>query len=129
MVHEYLSSKNFQIFAARHYDNPACLTDEEFLDDLRRFKYIKRLFNKYLDGGDLNERLILNHIVVIYNLFGVEASSKMLFLKLAGFECQLKTFLHFLSLCPTQVVINDREIVNTEAIPLDPLIFDRLKAL
>lgn len=124
-----LSLRSFQLFAAKHYDNPSCLSDEEFLDDLRRFKYIKRLFNKYLEGGDLNERLILNHIIIIYNLFGVEAASKMLFLKLAGFECQLKTFLHFLSLCPPQVVINEREIVNTDAIPIDPLIFDRLRAL
>jgi hypothetical protein len=81
------------MYAIKHYDNPHCKGMDEFLDDLKRFKYLKRLFRKYNTGKDLKERLILNHIIVIYNLFGPEAATKMLFYKIEQkFWSQLKTF-------------------------------------
>ena len=61
----YLTDSNFQIFAAKYYDNPVCFDTEEFLDDLKRFKYLKRLFLKYHETGEFKIRLILNHITVI----------------------------------------------------------------
>ena len=76
-----LTEDNFTLYAIKHYDNPACKGIAEFNDDLKRFRYLKRLFNKYTAGKDLKERLILNHLVVIYNLFGAEAATKMLFFK------------------------------------------------
>ena len=73
-----LNDENFLLFAIKHYDNPACKGIAEFNDDLKRFIYIRRLLKKYYGGGELSERLILNHIIVIFNLFGVEPSLKML---------------------------------------------------
>lgn len=124
-----LTARNFVVYAAKHYDNPSCLDDIEFLDDLKRFKYLKRLLNKYVEGGELNERLILNHILIIYNLFGRVAATKMLFLKLRGLEKQLKTFLLFLSLLPKTVDINQREIIVTDGIPIDDFIMSKLQEL
>jgi len=95
-----LTEENFTLYAIKHYDNPACKGIAEFNDDLKRFRYLKRLFNKYTAGKDLKERLILNHLVVIYNLFGAEAATKMLFFKVEReFWPQLKTFSSFLILC------------------------------
>ena len=79
---EKLDETNFVLYAAKHYDNPECFDTEEFISDLKRFKYLKRLFNKYHENNELKERLILNHIVVLYNLFGPEVTSRILFLML-----------------------------------------------
>jgi hypothetical protein len=87
-----LDDSNFILYAAKHYDNPQCYDMEEFYDDLKRFKYIKRLFGKYHDTGEIRENLILNHIVVLYNVFG-EAATRMLFFKLVGYYSYLKPFL------------------------------------
>jgi hypothetical protein len=73
-----LSEDNFVLYAARHYYKPNVIDAEEFYDDLKRFIYLRRLLKKYYGGGELSERLILNHIIVIFNLFGVEPSLKML---------------------------------------------------
>ena len=93
-----LDDSNFFLYAAKHYDNPQCFDTIEFYDDLKRFKYIKRLLNRYIDEGDLKERLILNHIIVLYNVFGPTATVRMLFLKCKGMEHLLKPFLVFLNL-------------------------------
>ena len=68
MITQTLDESNFLLYAAKHYDNPQCFDTVEFYEDLNRFKYLKRLFNKYRDGGELKERLILNHVMVLYNL-------------------------------------------------------------
>ena len=75
---ETLDESNFLLYAARNYYSPRCIDAEEFYDDLNRFKYIKRLVNRYKNGGDLGERLILNHITVLMNVFGYEAGLRML---------------------------------------------------
>lgn len=79
---EILNEKNMLLYAAKHYYNPRFSDIEEFHEDLKRFKYIKRLVNRYLDDGDLAERLILNHIIVIFNVFGIEPALKMLEVRL-----------------------------------------------
>ena len=66
------------MFAMKHYDNSQANGEEEFQDDLKRFKYLKRLFRKYIESGELKERLILNHIIILQNVFGVEAASTLL---------------------------------------------------
>ena len=80
------------------YNNPNCMDLDEFQEDLKRIKYIKRLFKKYLDTGSLRTRLIINHIIVLYNVFGPEATKKMLLFKVETdmLPC-LKTFLVFLN--------------------------------
>ena len=82
----------FLLYAAKYYDNPQCHDAEEFYDDLKRFKYLKRLFGKYKETGELRERLILNHIIILYNVFGM-ATSRMLFVKLYQYSDILKPFL------------------------------------
>lgn len=98
-----LHSGNASLYAAKNYDNPGCTDVLEFYDDLKRFKYIKRLFNKYKETGNCKYRLILNHIIVIYNQFGQEAGTRLLFLKLEGYYPQLVPFLRILKRCPEVV--------------------------
>ena len=96
-----LTSSNIMLFAAKHYDNPSCVGQAEFLDDMKRFKYIKRLFRKYTATGELRTRLIINHIVILTNVFGVDAATTMLFFKVEKeYWPLLKTFLTFLNLMP-----------------------------
>jgi hypothetical protein len=89
------------MFAIKHYDNPQCEGESEFHDDMKRFKYIKRLLRKYQDSGELKERLILNHLIVVFNIFGAEAGSTLLLFKLEPeFWSILKTFMVFLNMLP-----------------------------
>ena len=89
------------MYAIQHYHNPSCEGMSEFNDDMKRFKYIKRLFRKYKDTGMLKERLLLNHIIVLNNLFGAEASSTLLFFKIEQeYRPALKSFLEFLNIMP-----------------------------
>ena len=76
-----LNEENFILFASKHYNNPRCLDIEEFYEDLARIKYLKRLLRRYQQTGIIQERLILNHIIIIYNVFGISAANKMLFYK------------------------------------------------
>lgn len=97
-----LTEETFTLFAIKHYDNPSCKGMHEFEDDLKRFRYVKRLFKKYTTGKGLKERLIVNHLVVIYNLFGPVAT-KMLFFKVdKKYWPQLKTFLVYLNYMPEE---------------------------
>ncbi len=87
------------MFAMNHYDNPQADGEDEFFDDLKRFKYLKRLLKKYHDKDDLKERLILNHIIVLTNVFGVEASSTLLLFKVDQEHwASLKTFMLYLNM-------------------------------
>lgn len=98
---EKLSKDNIIMFAIKHYDNPQCEGEVEFHDDMKRFKYIKRLLRKYQDSGELKERLILNHLIVVFNVFGAEAGSTLLLFKLEPeFWSVLKTFMVFLNMLP-----------------------------
>lgn len=92
-----LTNKNVVVFAAKHYYTPNCIDSEQFFEDLKRFKYVKRLLNRYRDSGELSERLILNHLIVIFNVFGIYAGLKILELKVESEHWSaLKPFLIFL---------------------------------
>lgn len=119
MQQPLLTEQNFVMFAMKHYQNPQCLNIDEFHDDLKRIKYIKRLLGRYTATGDLKERLILNHLIILYNSFGKEAT-KMLFFKIEEqFWPQLKTFLLFLSYMPDILQgVKTTPIFSTD-IPLD----------
>ena len=124
-----LNEKNFLLYAMKEYDNPQCVEVEEFNDDLRRIKYIKRLFNQYHTENILKERLILNHIIVFYNVFSVQAATRILFYKIdEEFWPMLKTFLLYLSYMPKDKIesIMGKEIRVTD-IPMDQGIIDRLR--
>jgi len=94
-----LDETNFLLYAAKHYDNPQCFDTLEFYEDLARFKYIKRLFNRYEEAGELKERLVLNHLIILYNVFGI-AATRMLFFKLDGYHHMLKPFIVLLGHMP-----------------------------
>ena len=98
-MYEKITSANVNMFAIKHYDNPHCESEDEFHDDMKRFKYIKRLLKKYHETGVLKERLLLNHIIVINNLFGPDASVTLLPFKIQPeYWSALKSVLVFLQL-------------------------------
>ena len=118
-----LTKDNILLYAIKNYQNPSCQGIEEFYDDLKKLNYIKKLLNKYKTTGNLKERLILNHLIVLYNCFGPFAT-EMLFFKLPEYEDCLKPFLLFLNFLPEQV--NGKLTVD---IPLDTVIVERLRAI
>ena len=96
---EKITSDNVMMFAIKHYDNPQCEGEKEFYDDMKKFKYIKRLLRKYDDSGVLKERLLLNHIIVLNNLFGPEACVTLLLFKVQKeYWDTLKSFLLYLNI-------------------------------
>ena len=98
MKFERLTKDNVLIFAIKHYDNPQAVGEKEFYDDMKRFKYLKRLFKKHSTTGILKERLIMNHIIVLQNVFSPEAVKVLLFFKIGQEHWSvLKTFLIFLN--------------------------------
>jgi len=129
MINE-LTEDNFMMYAIKNYDNPSCIGMDEFLDDLKRFKYIKRLLRKHNVGKELKERLILNHIIVLGNLFGVEPTTKMLFYKLEEkFWPQVKTFLVFLNYMPLKIIVSPGIEILDKDIPIDESILEDLKRI
>lgn len=127
---ECLTEDSFMMYAMKAYNNPGCLDIKEFHDDLTRIKYIKRLLNRYVMDGELKERLILNHIIVLYNVFGPEAATKILFYKVnKKFWVQLKTFLVFLNYMPSVIYgIDDKPIISSD-IPIDMKIAAALRQI
>ena len=98
MKFDELNDNNYILFAIKHYDNPQAVGEKEFYDDMKRFKYLKRLFKKHSTTGILKERLIMNHIIVLQNVFGPEAVKVLLFFKIGQEHWSvLKTFLLFLN--------------------------------
>lgn len=125
-MHLTLTDDNFVKFAMKHYDNPQCNTVQEFEDDLKRFLYLKKLFTRYGNHGELRERLILNHIIVIYNIFG-DAATNMLFFKIDE-ECwtYLATFLVYLNRMPEQI---PGHATKSSDITLDEEIIESLRKI
>ena len=120
-IFEKLDEDNFELFAARCYDNPQCTDISEFYDDLNRFKYLKRLFKRYSEHDDLQYRLILNHIIVIYNVFGISGANKMMMYRIEEeFLPILKTFLVYLHYLPEDMMID---------VPLDPEVVSVLRKI
>ena len=108
-MYDKITSDNVIMFAIKHYDNPQCEGEKEFYDDMKRFKYIKRLLRKYKDTNILKERLLLNHIIILNNLFGAEACVTLLLFKIQReYWGTLKSFLLFLN------IIRDDELQNVE---------------
>ena len=108
-----LTAENINMFAMKHYDNPTCIDEKEFLDDMKRFKYLKRLFRKYDTTKELKSRLIINHIIILANVFGVDAATTLLFFKIDRKHWPiLKTILVFLHYMPendmTDIRINQK---------------------
>lgn len=123
-----LNDDNFLIFAIKHYRNSSCTGMAELEDDLKRFKYLKRLFNRYEKTGDPNDRLIINHLTLLYNVFG-NATTEMLFFKLEEkYWVNLKTYLVFLNRLPLEEVYS-RTLLPKRIITDIPLNNELIKIL
>ena len=118
---ETLDESTFIIFAAKHYYNPTCIDADEFHEDIKRFKYIKRLINRHVDGGKLSVHLILNHLIVIFNVFGNNAGLKMLEYKIAPKDWSvIKPFLVYL-----KIVENEKYT----GISMDQMVVEELRKI
>lgn len=122
-----LNDDNFLIYAMKAYESPNTILSE-FEDDLKRIKYVKRLIKKYKATGDLKERLILNHIIVLSNVFGVEAAVRMLFFKFDDEDYHiLKTFLLFLNYMPNIIQSINGQEINTKDVTIDLYVANKLR--
>ena len=130
MIFDDLNDDNFLMFAMREYSNVQCTDIEEFYDDLKKIKYIKRLFNVYKNNGQLKERLILNHLIIFYNVFTVHAGTRILFYKIEkDFWPILKTFLIYLDRIPDKIDSIRGEVILASNIKLDDGIISRLRSI
>tara|TARA_B100000424_G_scaffold266232_1_gene257061 strand:- start:418 stop:798 length:381 start_codon:yes stop_codon:yes gene_type:complete len=121
LVLNELTEENLFLYAAKHYDNPTFSDVDDFYEDLKRFKYIKRLVNRYLDHNDLADRLILNHLIVVFNSFGIEAGLNILKLKLDERHWPvIKPFLIFLN------YIDNNQLIE---IKMDKAVVERLRKI
>lgn len=118
-----LNEQNLELYAAQHYYNPKYIDAEEFQEDLKRFKYIKRLLNRYFESGKISERLILNHLIVVFNVFSIEAGLNILSIKLDDVHWPaIKPFLIFLKAIDN----DDARFVD---IAMDPVVVQELRKI
>jgi hypothetical protein len=126
----HLTEKNIVMYAMKHYDNVQCIDIDEFYDDLKRINYIKRLFIRYQTNTELKERLILNHLIILFNVFPVEVATNLLFFKIdSDHWSQLKTFLVYLNFMPDKLTFLENCEILTTDIPLDSHIINVLRSL
>ena len=129
-IFDDLNEKNYLHFAMKFYDNRQCTSVEEFNEDLNKIKYVKRLFNRFLETRELRTNLILNHLIVIYNVFENEAATRMLFFRVEKkFYSILKPFLIFLNRLPEKVKGIDGEDIQTNHIPLNETTIKELRKI
>jgi len=122
---DVLDKNNFVMYAMKMYNNPSCTSVDEFHEDLNRIKYVKRLLGKFESKGLLRERLLLNHIIILGNVFTIEGCCRILFYKIEEkYHSSLKTFLHYLQYLPLSLQETD-----LDKIPLDHKILKALEEL
>lgn len=122
-----LDEKSFFLLAANNYDMMRSSGVEEFYDDMKRFQYLKRLLKRYDEDKDLKIRLILNHVIVLYNCFGTSATN-MLFYKLKEYHKYLKPFVVFLNYMPDTIQYENTLIYSSD-IDMDPTIIEELRKI
>ena len=124
-----LNDDNFLMYAVKAYNSPHCIMSE-FEGDLKRTKYLKRLFRRYKVTKTLKERLILNHIILLYNVFGAEPATRILFFRIDEQDYDvLKTFLIYLNYMPDRVKgINGKDIISSDIL-IDMNVADILRQI
>ena len=122
-----LAESTFLLYASKHYENPQCSDISEFEEDLKRFQYLRKLFGRYRQDDDLKERLILNHLIIIYNVFGPEATN-MLFMRLHEYHEYLKPFVEYLNFMPEFIIYED-VLLHKSNIVSDSVISEKLKGI
>lgn len=124
-----LSKENVMLYAIKSYNTPNMIM-KEFASDYRRIKFIRSLFKKYITTGILKERLILNHLIILYNVFGVDAATRLLFQRMdKEYYSQLKTFLVYLYCMPDVVIGIDGVNIISSDIIMDDFIINTLREL
>ena len=115
MSFDDLNSENILLYCMKAYDKPNMLMSE-FKEDMKRFNYLKRLFRRYRKDGEIRERLVINHLVILYNVFGIEVATRLLFYKMSKDDyVALKTFLLFLNYMPGVVKgIRGQDILSSD---------------
>jgi hypothetical protein len=127
-MNDLLNDKNFFLYCASHYDNVRYASTEDFIEDLNRIKYIKKLITRYTEYGELKERLILNHIIVLNNCFGPETCCKILYFKLKDQMKYIKPFLILLQILPEKIYnVGDEFVIDTDLIEMDTNIVNKLR--
>jgi hypothetical protein len=130
MRDERLTDKNYILYCARHYLVDKHYTTDEFLEDVNRIKYIKKLVTRYIENDELRERLILNHIIVLNNCFGPIVTCKILYLKLKSQWKYIKPFLVMLDILQEKIYnVGDDLVIYTDQIDMDQGIIDKLRNL
>ncbi len=122
-----LTESTFLLYAMKHYDNPQCTELSEFEEDIKRFQYLRKLLSRYRQDDELKERLILNHLIVIFNVFG-QAATNMLFMRLHEYHEYLKPFVEYLNFMP-EVLVYDEIGISSESITGDEFIIQRLREI
>ena len=125
----HLTEQNFSLFAAQSYNNPSCLDVLEFQEDLNRIKYLKRLFKRYHEKGDLKERLVINHLVVLYNVFDRDAATRMLVFKLENYLQYLKPFLVMMGYWPRTIDGINGISIDGEGVPVNTDVVELLRRI
>jgi hypothetical protein len=129
-MYEKLTNENYLLYCAQHYDGYKYASTEDFIEDLNRIKYIKKLITRYIESGDLKERLILNHIIILNNCFGPEPLCKILYLKLKTQFKYLKPFLILLNIIqPKLYNVNNENVIDTDLIDMDTTIINKLRKI
>ena len=129
MSFDDLTTENIMLYAIKAYDRPNCIMSE-FQDDMKRFNYLKRLFQRYRKYDELREQLVLNHLVVIYNVFGPEVATRLLFFKMSKDDYSvLKTYLLFLSYMPERIKGIKGNDIQSSDIPVDMKVADILRKI
>jgi hypothetical protein len=130
MIIEKLTNENYLIYCAKYYDNPQCHSTEEFLEDLKRIKYIKKLITKYIENGDLKHRLIVNHLIILNNVFGAKHLPRILYLKMKKQFFYIKPFLLLLNILPDKIYnVGDENVIHMDSISMDDLIVFKLRTI
>ncbi|MDR3503044.1 MAG: hypothetical protein P4L79_10740 [Legionella sp.] len=130
MNNDYLTNDNYIIVSAHNYDMGISHSTEEFFEDLKRIGYIKKLITQYSEGKELKERLVLNHLIILNNVFGAEHLCRLLFLKLRGQMRYIKPFMILLNILPNVLYkVGNEEVIFTDLEPMDQTIIGKLRKI
>lgn len=125
---QILTEKNIIIYLAQNYNNLQCSSTEEFDEDIKRFKYIKKLITRYIKNGTLKERLILNHLIILNNVFNTEILCRVIYLKMEKQMKYVKPFLIYLGLCLDNIVnVKKEQKIDLTVIAMDPIVIKALR--
>ncbi len=120
-----ICDEDFLVFALQHYENPQCISLEEFYEDLDRIKYLKRLMNRIDGDNEQRNRLVLNHIIILTNVFGARNANRILFFRMEQkYHKYLKTYLHFLNMLVAEI-----PEANLAVVEIDNKLFEELRKI